>query len=184
MRGQRNRQWKLLMAGIAVFVAAQTLVPSASVQAQEKKKGLVDQLSGQGYGMAGCGLGSILFGERTGIIQVFAATTNDFYSNNTFAVSSGTSNCEPDMGSASSAKNFIDSNRPAIENDIARGSGETLSAFYEVAGCQERSAVATTLKSNYKNIFAPGANNEQVYRSIRETLTNEKSTAHSCSKLG
>jgi hypothetical protein len=155
-----------------------------TVQAQEKRQGLVDQLSGQGYGMAGCGLGSILFGEKPGMVQVFASTTNGIYSNNTFGVSSGTSNCTPTGDDSQAAAVFIDSNRLSMQNDVARGGGETLNAFFNVAECQEREAVGQTLQKNYSQIFKPEASNEQVVESIRHTLRQNESTAHSCLHLG
>ncbi|MFN8945903.1 MAG: DUF3015 family protein, partial [Pseudobdellovibrionaceae bacterium] len=66
---------------------------SVGAQAQ-KKKALVDEMSGQGYGMAGCGLGSVVFGDKPGFIQIFAATLNSIGGNQTFGISLGTSNCE------------------------------------------------------------------------------------------
>ncbi len=73
----------------------------AQPQARQKNTGLighsVDKSNNAAYGMAGCGLGSILFGEtenRGG--QILAATTNGIYGNGTFAMSSGTSNCVPE----------------------------------------------------------------------------------------
>ena len=65
---------------------------------------MVDEMSGQGYGMAGCGLGSILFGAKPGKIQILSGTTNGIYGNQTFGISSGTSNCDiPEMGQQAAA---------------------------------------------------------------------------------
>jgi len=48
----------------------------------------------QPYGMAGCGLGSIAFGnDQTMFKQVLAATTNGTFGTQTFGITSGTSNC-------------------------------------------------------------------------------------------
>ena len=44
------------------------------------------------YGTAGCGLGSLVFGDQPGIIQIVAATLNGI-GGQTFAITSGTSNC-------------------------------------------------------------------------------------------
>ena len=46
-----------------------------------------------GYGPAGCGLGSMIFEPDSGFTQVFAATTNGTSGNQTFGITSGTSNC-------------------------------------------------------------------------------------------
>src|SRR5690348_11977029 len=46
------------------------------------------------YGMAGCGLGSLVFGPNDApVAQVLAATTNGTFASQTFGISSGTSNC-------------------------------------------------------------------------------------------
>ena len=44
------------------------------------------------YNMAGCGLGSIVI-SSDGFVQIFAATTNGSTANQTFGITSGTSNC-------------------------------------------------------------------------------------------
>ena len=51
------------------------------------------------YGMAGCGLGSMLFGD--GGLQTSAATTNGIVANQSFGITSGTSNCVDNPASAS-----------------------------------------------------------------------------------
>ena len=48
-----------------------------------------------GYGDAGCGLGSIVFGSEQGGVQVLAATTNGTFYSQTFGITTGTSNCNP-----------------------------------------------------------------------------------------
>lgn len=149
----------------------------------EKKKGLVDQLSGQGYGMAGCGLGSILFGERDGMVQIFASTTNGIYSNNTFGVTSGTSNCAPEGDTTQAATVFIESNRLAIQNDIARGSGETLSSFLHLVDCSEANTVGRELQKNYGTIFKKNSSDGQVLNAIQKVIQNNKQTAQACTKL-
>src|SRR4051812_6327755 len=63
------------------------------------KQSLHEQFTGQGYGLAGCGLGSVVFGPKPGMVQVAAATTNNYIVPQTFAISSATSNCDiPQMG--------------------------------------------------------------------------------------
>lgn len=124
-----------------------------NAHAQKKKKALVDEVSGQGYGMAGCGLGSIVFGDKPGMVQIFAATLNGT-GVQTFAISTGTSNCE---GLSSSAKQtqFIETNKLALEKDLARGQGENLLALREVMGCKNIS-FSQDMVSNYRRGF-PGS---------------------------
>jgi hypothetical protein len=105
------------------------------------------------YGTAGCGLGSILFKDKPGIVQVLAATTNGTFGNQTFAITTGTSNCESTKASAQSTKEFVQANREAVSKDIARGSGETISSLSTLAGCGNGNAVGPTLQKEFKTIF-------------------------------
>jgi hypothetical protein len=173
---------------LASILTAMIAVSSKSVaqeqQQQPKKKGLIQEVSGQGYGTAGCGLGSILFGEQEGMVQVFASTTNGIYGNNTFSASSGTSNCTPQGRGGRAATVFIESNRLAMENDIARGSGETLASFFHLVNCSSPDVVGHELQKNYDVIFQKGASEDQVLDSIRNVIEGNQSTAHACTTLG
>ena len=110
------------------------------------------------YGMAGCGLGSMLFGDKPGFVQVLAATTNGTFGTQTFGITTGTSNCEDTKASAQSTKAFVQANREAVAKDIARGSGETIASVSKLAGCADSAKVGATLQKEFKAIFP----NEQV----------------------
>ncbi len=103
------------------------------------------------YGEAGCGLGSMLLGDKKGMMQVLASTTNGLSGNQTFGISSGTSNC---AGGGKTATQFIDVNKAALSNDVARGHGDTVAALSEIYGCKDAKAFQKTLKSNYPKIFS------------------------------
>ncbi len=90
------------------------------------------------YGMAGCGLGSIVI-SKDGFVQVFAATTNGTFSSQSFGITFGTSNCVSD-GAVMVDKEqemFVEANLDALERDIAAGGGEYLAAFTTLLGCSE-----------------------------------------------
>jgi hypothetical protein len=106
-----------------------------------------------GYGPAGCGLGSIIFEPDSGFTQIFAATTNGTSGNQTFGITTGTSNCDTGPGGSAATKTFIVANRSALAKDIARGSGETLSSMSHLAECQNAAAVGPTLQRNFSQIF-------------------------------
>lgn len=105
------------------------------------------------YGVSGCGLGSIVFGNQEGFTQVIAATLNAT-GVQTFGITSGTSNCGKGLFAKAEINSFIQSNSVALENDIARGQGETLSTLNEMLGCS--SDFSSTLQNNYKQIYSPG----------------------------
>jgi len=136
-----------------------------------------------GYGAAGCGLGSIFFGDKPGFIQVLAATTNGSSANQTFGITSGTSNCSSSEPSVESAKAFVETNREALAKDAARGEGETISSLSTLAGCADAAAVGATLQSSFSSIFPEAsASDAQIGQSVIETLKAHPEL--SCSQLG
>lgn len=136
-----------------------------------------------GYGTAGCGLGSLLFGNDPGIVQVLAATTNGTFGTQTFGITSGTSNCVDTKASAESTAAFIQANRETVSKEIARGSGETIASITALAGCADAAAVGSTLQQSFTQIFP----NEQVSdvavsESVVKTLQSHPELA--CGSLG
>lgn len=104
------------------------------------------------YGDAGCGLGSVVFGDKPGIVQVFAATTNGSSANQSFGITSGTSNCTAEKGMAKRIPMYIEVNRLVLAKEAARGEGEILYGLARLMGCNTQK-FGTTLKSNYNQIF-------------------------------
>jgi hypothetical protein len=136
-----------------------------------------------GYGPAGCGLGAMLIGNKPGIIQIFAATTNGIFANQTFGITSGTLGCGASAApTIASAKSYVETNRQSFAKDVARGQGETIANLSQLAGCADTSAVAAKLQANFKTVF-PSANvsDTQVSASTVELLKSDAALA--CSKL-
>jgi hypothetical protein len=110
-----------------------------------------------GYGAAGCGLGSLVFGNQPGFVQVFAATTNGTFGSQTFGITTGTSNCEkqPKFASNERLNEFVKENLDNLAKDIARGYGESLDTLSELLGVssEERDAFYSKLQSNFSTIF-------------------------------
>ena len=128
------------------------------------------------FGAAGCGLGSIVFGNSPGIVQIFAATTNGTSYSQLYGITSGTSNCDDTGGGSDSARIFIDANREALAKDISRGKGETIASLTKLAGCSDSNAVGMSLQKNFKVIFPSAAvSNENVSDRIISTLSSDKS---------
>ena len=135
------------------------------------------------YGTAGCGLGSIVFGNDKGLVQVLAATTNGTFGTQTFGITTGTSNCEDTGGGTESAKAFVETNREAFAKDVARGNGETITTLTTLAGCADATQVGTTLQSSFSSIFPDATvQDTQVSQSVVETLKGHPELA--CKQLG
>lgn len=109
------------------------------------------------YGSAGCGLGSVIFGDKPGGIQVIAATTNGSTYSQLFGITSGTSNCDKQPTSFSNKKlnEFVVANVDNLAKDIAMGHGESLETVAELLGIPtaQRTQVYAKLQSNFPNIF-------------------------------
>jgi len=155
----------------SALAAAMTVMSMASVAMAD------------GYGTAGCGLGSIVFGDKPGMIQILASTTNSTFYTQWFGITSGTSNCGTSAPSAESAKAFVETNREALAKDAARGNGETITSLTTLAGCADASAVGATLQQNFTSIFPEAATTDtQVSQSVVDTLKSHPEL--SCKTLG
>lgn len=104
------------------------------------------------YGMAGCGLGALVFQDQPGKIQIVAATLNNIVSPQTSAITSGTSNCFEESRNEVSLR-YIESNKVALKEDVSRGQGETLEGLMTLWGCDNKSNIQNNLKQNYNHIF-------------------------------
>jgi hypothetical protein len=141
-----------------------------------------DEAKADGYGTAGCGLGSVVFGDAPGMVQIFAATTNGTFGSQTFGITFGTSNCVDGGGAVASTRSFVETNREVLAKDISRGSGETIATLATLAGCSDESSVGRTLQSNFGRIFpSAAASDRQVSESVVDVLRSEQDL--SCSKL-
>ena len=159
-------------------LAIAAVLLAGSALAEDPVKSTQESLAGTGsYGTAGCGLGSMAFGNQPGGIQILAATTNSLFGTQTFGITSGTSNCGKSMFALEGTKVFIEGNREALAKDAARGSGETIAALRYVAACQaDTKAVGLSLQQNYRTLFPSAqAPLEQVRDNVIQLLRTDKS---------
>lgn len=111
----------------------------------------------QGYGMAGCGLGSLVMKENTAIMQILAATTNGTFGNQTFGITSGTSNCV--KGGVVSLQReqaaFAEVNFHDLKRNMSSGGGEFLTSFASLLGCEDNAkpALARMTQEKYEVIL-------------------------------
>lgn len=178
------------MKRFLVVVIAACVSMTAFAQGAKKNTGLIGSSVDKGgqsaaYGMGGCGLGSVLFGEtesRGG--QILAATTNGIYGNGTFGMSSGTSNCVPDTSASSAAmrKNmdmFVSANRESLANDIAKSNGETIVAISNIMGCKDSAYLGAKLQSRYETIFS-SKEDATVSDNMFNTVSTDRYLVENC----
>jgi len=91
----------------------------------------------------GCGLGGIAIGDKEGLLWNLLGTfLNGMCGNQTFAMSSGTSDCGvPERLAILDQMNiFVADNMDALAVDIAQGNGDSLDALAEIATIQNPNA--------------------------------------------
>ena len=103
----------------------------------------------------GCGVGTLIFQNSTGLIwSLFALTTNTttFI---TVSMTLGLVNCPAGASVRGRIASFIEFNKPELAVEVAQGKGERLDVLVEMYGVKEsnRSAAIAALKTNQISIF-------------------------------
>jgi hypothetical protein len=157
----------------SLVVALALALFAAPAAAQSKQtKDAVKGAPGR-YGTAGCGLGSMAFGDQPGGVQILASTTNGLFGTQTFGITSGTSNCGPGAF-ASGTQNFVEANREAVAKDISRGQGEAIGALAVINECKDVRGVGAALQRDFAAIFpSEDASSAQVTEAILRTLHSD-----------
>ena len=104
----------------------------------------------------GCGLGSLIIqNQNTVALQVLAATTNGTSGNQTFGITSGTSNCAKPNNFVSNDKlnRFVSENMDELAMDISAGKGETLETVAKLMNVENNAAFSAKLQANFSNIY-------------------------------
>jgi Protein of unknown function (DUF3015) len=139
----------------------------------------------QGYGMAGCGLGSVLFGRDNSVLmQVLAATVNGT-GVQTFGITSGTSNCV--SGGVVKAEReqaaFAEVNFQDLKRNMAAGGGEFLTSFSTLLGCEDsaKPAFFKMSQNRYESILpSENATPMQLLAGIKAQIKSDAHLAVAC----
>ncbi len=163
------------MKRIAVALLSLSVATVAVAQSRTEQE-IRQGVKGTGrYGTAGCGLGSMAFGDQAGALQIVAATLNGIMGNQTFGITFGTSNCGPGLF-AEGTRNFVEANREVLAKDMSRGGGESIGALTVMHGCADSQAVGAALQARFPTIFPSEAvTDAEVADAILETLRADAS---------
>ena len=108
------------------------------------------------YGTAGCGVGSLAFGDQKGMIQIVAATLNNTPIPQTSAITTGTSNCTEDGVALVDRERalFAEANFDVIKQEISMGKGENVAVLASLYGCTGASvgSFGSAVQANYAKI--------------------------------
>jgi len=153
----------LLIAVLVVFIAPTAFAAGAGVARQN----------------TGCGLGTMLFGvnaDNSSLLQAFQATTNGTFGNQTFGISSGTSECDQPKKFVRNERlnEFVRANLDDLAKNIAFGKGETLNTLAELMDVPqaERELFSRKLQAHFRDIF-PDAKVE--YAHVVDTILSVSS---------
>jgi hypothetical protein len=121
----------------------------------------------------GIGLGTMIF-EGVGdalVCQTFAATTNGSCGNQTFAITTGTSNARKwdSIVMNDKAGSFVRDNMDTLARDMAAGSGESLAALAELMNipATDRPAFYASMQKNFGKVYSsPTVTHEEVIGNI------------------
>jgi hypothetical protein len=137
------------------------------------------------YGMAGCGLGAIVIGNKPGMIQIVAATTNVTFGSQTFGITSGTSECtDGDIISSVDQKSFLKTNRAMVMRDAAIGRGEYIATFATLLGCDAwvQPQFFQIVQQNHKELFASPSDDEVLAR-VKQAVTQDQTLKSTCVRI-
>lgn len=173
---------KVLSLFVAVVV---TLGLASSVEAKSKKKSFMSKSAGTkgSYGMAGCGLGSILFKEKNDkMSQILAATTNGTSGNQTFGITTGTLECTDDgtMSFSQMKQNFMEANQDKLIAEMAQGNGEYLTVLAAFYGCRgSKAADFGALTQRNFDAVVGAANHVEMMKSV-DSMVAKSALANNC----
>lgn len=135
------------------------------------------------YGMAGCGVGSLIFEDDNAKWKQIAASVIDDYFLGGFrmwAITTGTSNCKTE-GSGDKAALFITMNKAALAKDVARGEGESVATLSTLMGCRDSVALNGALQRNYDSLFVDSARSgSEVRDEIKRVIKNDAAAQAAC----
>lgn len=139
------------------------------------------------YGMAGCGLGSMIITEN-GFTQTFAATTNGSSATQTFGITTGSSNCNKDgvILASKEQEAFFEANYAQLRRDVASGGGEHLAALTVMFECDAslQPDVGALVQSQYEAIFPNGKTTPiQALYLLKLQLARNSKVANACAAL-
>jgi len=140
-----------------------------------------------GYGDAGCGLGSIVFGNEQGAVQVLAVTTNAI-GMNTFAITTGTSNCNPAglVKLEKEREEFAQKNYSTLVKEMAMGEGENLDTLASLYGCSQNSHAdfGSLVQENFSHIVkSDSTTSQEMLSSLKSEMSGHAVLSKSCSSI-
>jgi hypothetical protein len=166
-----------LLASHVAFAQGKKAKPQASAAAKN--------YAAPAYGMAGCGLGSLVFSgtkNNTMGTQILAATTNDAVFPQSSAITSGTSNCSDTPAGSEEAfrierETYVSMNLGDLSKEASKGDGNHLRGLAQMIGCSSDEQVktfATVAQSSHSEIFSDSVPANVAERFVSTAKSSEE----------
>jgi Protein of unknown function (DUF3015) len=167
---------RMKKVGLGLGLALVLMLAGSNAHAQAKG----------GYGMAGCGLGSLLFGgDNSKLMQILASTTNGTFASQTFGITSGTSNCVEGgvLKAQREQEAFAEVNFQDLKRNMATGGGEYLTSFSTLLGCTDaaRPVFYKMTQEKYESILPTEKTTPTaMLMSLKQQIKSAPALATSC----
>jgi len=142
-----------------------------------------------GYGSAGCGWGgNVIHDKKNFWAQLGAWYLNGYSSNQTFAITSGTSNCNTKglSGQLEEQKAFVENNFQSLVKEMAVGQGEDLHSLAGLLGCSAGVSAdfAAFTQAHFTAIYASEETTpSQMLDALKRGVSGDRLLASSCHTL-
>lgn len=138
---------------------------------------------------SGCGLGQSVFEGQSGLFpNVLAATTNGTSGNQTFGMTSGTSNCDQNdtVQNEKMQEHFVATNFENISDDMARGEGQYIAAMADLMGCSSAVQVdfARVSQEKYEVLFGASSVDAKTWLGgFKSEMAKNPALAAGCGRI-
>lgn len=184
--GKKPAAAKPAAAAPAAEAPSETSAPIAKNSTPSASSNSSASWGGAKYGMGGCGLGGLVIPSNEMLPQLGATFLNGIASNQTYGISSGTSNCveaRTEMA-AMEQEVYFTANLSSLSKEAAQGSGEHIEALAEVFGCQQEAdkvRLGQLSQNHYSELFAK-PEPELVLERYLTVVNADPQLAKSCTK--
>lgn len=137
------------------------------------------------YGMSGCGVGALIIKNNGKGEQLLSWFLERFVGVQTFAMTSGTSNCVEGNSNYAQVEQevYIFSNLSSLEKDAARGMGDSLYGLSEVFGCENHEEFARVSKDHYEKIYNSNKA-DVIIQNYTDVINSDANWNKKCKRMG
>ncbi len=145
------------MLSVGLAFSAQAAEKGEKKAAKKAEASDSGSYGGAPWGMAGCSIWNYVIKDKEQGPQIGVYALEHFvFGVQTFAITSGTSNCVE--GSSRMSQNeqetFVTVNLANLQKEAAQGKGQTLNTLAEIFGCENKEGFANMSQNRYEALFS------------------------------